>query len=1064
MTGENTAQPRPCRRLTAWGLFLLIVLPAILQAPALWKGEAPEFMDVLTTFYPIRTHAAHLLAEGQLPFWNRSVYAGVPLLANPQWGLLYPGHWPFLLAPNARVFTAINIAHIAWMGIGVFVWLRRALRQKDGRKPLAGPLLGGFLTQVGGWTWAHLAFGAYLQAAAWMPWMLWTFERSREEWEGASGRWTRSAFLWVAAGGLAGAMQWLVGAPQLALYCQAGTLLYILLTGWMRGRTVRALAAALLWVGVAEATALGLSAPQWMTAREFMSECERQSGLTQAEVAAGAVSLRGLTQAWVGGTGQPEDAEQILYPGWVALALALTAAMGTGISRVRRPSISSSRLAREHGDAEGERDGSFRRIQKSCLSETVANRVAPEGAKGSSRGWSEAEPPEEITSLSAPEGRSENVTGTSPRTSKLPDSPDGSFESEGFREKAVSRNEDAVVMGLSAVLLSACLLSWKGAVPVLFQIPLLGSFHDPRRALFLAFFSATCLAAVGFQMLWDFCTAGHLSSLPADEPNARPTFPAVCTVGVPADAATSAPPSRISLLFRLLLVSVALLACADPLGFVWRRVDVKTIPESEFRNERFAPLEALAPQGEESFSEKTAVPPPTVPPEPRNDRVRFFACDMGIQYSYNYTRAGFGRSLMPCLPAFYGLEDIGGYDPMIPWRYALYMRRLNSLPTPTPSLYPRHFGLVRNPDSPWLPRFGSVTVRGPVDCYWPFVEPKWLPPGETVRVDLTREGRSWQADAKALEAVRAYLAFGRFEGRGDQGHELELRFLSGRKVVALARAVGCDIESNLENPDADGIRLWPDVLEPKGLFPGLTLTPVHRGLIEKVQIAGEKGISDSQEGVATRATLANKPLTIDAIEVHNPGGKLAVLLYSLGLPRPLALYRPVGEPNALGEFDTFVSTWEPGFPDKIAVERAAETDTPEGRRACEERAMRQPSTETRVELTPGDPEPPVPAQSIRGWRWMERRANHLRVALPEGHAGGWLVLPEPFARGWTARVDGAPASIHPADVLFRAVPVPAGAREVTLRFCPTGLTTGIAMAGLTVLFLALGVLRTRLRA
>lgn len=980
MKGENRGQPRPRRRQAAWGLFLLLVVPAILQAPALWRGEVPWFMDVLTTFYPIRTLAAHLLAGGEWPFWNRSVYAGVPLLANPQWGLLYPGHWPFLLAPNARIFTAINIVHIAWLGMGIFLWLRRALRWPDGRRPLVGPLLGGLLIQVGGWTWAHLAFGAYLQAAAWLPWMLLTFEWGREEWERASGRWNRRVWLWAAAGGLAGAMQWLVGAPQLALYCQAGAAFYLLLTGWMRDRAWRALGRTLLWVFVVETTALGLSAPQWMTTRAFLRESERENGLTQTELAMGAVTFRGLAQAWIGGTGGDlEDAEQILYPGWVALALALTAGVGTGISRIRRTkSPAETAIAREGGYA-------------------------------------------------------------------------------------------SVVVGLFALLTASCLMAWKGLVPILFRIPLLGSFNGPRRVLFLAFFSVVCLAAVGFQILWDLCRAES----PSDSPSAMPSSgdPSGCFVGSPDSAPAN---RRTRFLSRLLLVALALFACSTPLAFVRWNVDIKTIPESEFRDERFAPVEISTGEvrmpgskgtadragGSDSPTGGSSSDASRMSPD---DPMRFFALDMGIQYSYNYTRAGFGRSLMPCLPAFYGLEDIGGYDPMIPWRYAIYMRRLNSVPAPTPSLHPRHFGLVRNPDSPWLTRFGRLVVRGPVDCYWPALGPKWIPPGETMRVDLAREGRSWLADSKALEAVRAYLAFGRFEGQGDQGHELELRFLSGQKVVALARAVGRDIESSLENPDADGVRLWPDVLKPTGLLPGLTLTPVHRGRIEKVQIAGEKATAGSEpkENPVSGSASSDKPLTIDAIEVHNPGGKLAVLLYSLGLPRPLPLYRPVGEPNPLGEFDTFASTWEPGFPNTIVVERGTETETPGGRRAFEERAMLQPPTETRVELAPGDPEPTVPVQLIRGWRWVERRANRLRVALPEGHTGGWLVLPEPFARGWTARVDGAPAPIHPADVLFRALPVPPGAREVTMRYGPPGLTTGIAVAGLTILLLSLGILLVR---
>ncbi len=403
------AQPRPCSRPAAWGLFLLVLLPTLLQTPALWRAEAPEFMDVLTTFYPIRTHAARLLADAQPPLWNRSVYAGVPLLANPQWGLLYPGHWPFLLAPNARVFTAINIAHIAWLGIGVFIWLRRALQRSKQEKPMAGPLLGGLLIQLGGWTWAHLAFGAYLQAAAWMPWTLWAFARGLEAWERASGRWTRSVWLWAAGGGLAGAMQWLVGAPQLALYCQAGAVFYILLTGWMRRPRRRSFGMALLWVLVAEATALGLSAPQWMTSHSFMLECERQSGLSQAEVAAGAVSLRGLTQAWVGGTGRPfEDAEQILYPGWLALALALSAGLGWA---------GKCSLERRREKLTEEKEG----------------------------------PPER-------QKRDEKKQSFELQTS------------DGASPEKVC-NETSTIAGLFALLSVSCLFAWKGAVPILFQIP-----------------------------------------------------------------------------------------------------------------------------------------------------------------------------------------------------------------------------------------------------------------------------------------------------------------------------------------------------------------------------------------------------------------------------------------------------------------------------------------------------------------------------------------------------------------------------------------------------------------
>jgi hypothetical protein len=50
--------------------------------------------------------------------------------------------------------------------------------------------------------------------------------------------------------------------------------------------------------------------------------------------------------------------------------------------------------------------------------------------------------------------------------------------------------------------------------------------------------------------------------------------------------------------------------------------------------------------------------------------------------------------------------------------------------------------------------------------------------------------------------------------------------------------------------------------------------------------------------------------------------------------------------------------------------------------------------------------------------------------------GGFLVVSDAFVPGWTARVDGAPASIVPVDLAFRAVPVPAGSHTVDMRYSP----------------------------
>lgn len=62
-----------------------------------------------------------------------------------------------------------------------------------------------------------------------------------------------------------------------------------------------------------------------------------------------------------------------------------------------------------------------------------------------------------------------------------------------------------------------------------------------------------------------------------------------------------------------------------------------------------------------------------------------------------------------------------------------------------------------------------------------------------------------------------------------------------------------------------------------------------------------------------------------------------------------------------------------------------------------------------------------------------------------------LVVSEHHDPGWSARVDGRSAPVVRADVALLGVPVPAGTHSVELRFWPTGLTAGLALAALAVL-------------
>lgn len=86
-----------------------------------------------------------------------------------------------------------------------------------------------------------------------------------------------------------------------------------------------------------------------------------------------------------------------------------------------------------------------------------------------------------------------------------------------------------------------------------------------------------------------------------------------------------------------------------------------------------------------------------------------------------------------------------------------------------------------------------------------------------------------------------------------------------------------------------------------------------------------------------------------------------------------------------------------------------------------------------------------------GLAWVEDRADRLRFEL-DLPAPGWLVVNDLWAPAWRAAVDGRAAAVERANLLFRAVAVPAGRHAVELACRPRGLLpallVSLATAGL----------------
>jgi membrane protein YfhO len=97
------------------------------------------------------------------------------------------------------------------------------------------------------------------------------------------------------------------------------------------------------------------------------------------------------------------------------------------------------------------------------------------------------------------------------------------------------------------------------------------------------------------------------------------------------------------------------------------------------------------------------------------------------------------------------------------------------------------------------------------------------------------------------------------------------------------------------------------------------------------------------------------------------------------------------------------------------------------------------------------PVPPAPPAFDGDVRTLWRRGDSLGFATT-ANAAGYLVVLDTFLPDWTATVDGVPAEVLRANVVFRAVAVPAGSHTVALRYRPRSVVTGLLVSGASLVF------------
>ena len=310
--------------LLGLGLLTLVFFWKLLLTNLILSG-----VDVFTYFYPYRDYAAESVRQAHLPLWNPYLFLGVPFLANSQAAVLYPLHWPLAWLPVAKQIAFSIALHVFLGGVFAYLYARRSL----GVSP-SGAFLGAAIFAFGGFIGAQVEHVNQLNVVIWLPLLLML-------WDARSSR--RNLLL----AGLVVALMLLAGHTQAAYICLFGWGIYVIVKRENREKSWRrwgrGLAGRLASYALIVAIGVGLAAIQLLPALELSRLSNRAGGLPYAE--ASSFSLRPQLLAYTLLPAFGEDlaqvfggeafSEYIAYLGVLGLFLALVGALFRADSRHR---------------------------------------------------------------------------------------------------------------------------------------------------------------------------------------------------------------------------------------------------------------------------------------------------------------------------------------------------------------------------------------------------------------------------------------------------------------------------------------------------------------------------------------------------------------------------------------------------------------------------------------------------------------------------------------------------------------------------------------------------------
>jgi hypothetical protein len=204
---------------------------------------------------------ARNLNHGHLPLWNPYIWSGTALLGGLNAGAFYPGTLLFTVLPAEAAWVVNEIAVYVVAALGLYVFLRRS------RLSVGAAFLGSLSFTVGGFMSAQLGHIDLVQGASLVPWMLVAIQRMAHPPPTRRPLLPPTVLLAVCF-----VLLVLTGSPEAVI---DSSILVAIYAGWLawRDRNGRIV----VQLGIAAASAVALTAIQWLPALDFTSHSQRSA-------------------------------------------------------------------------------------------------------------------------------------------------------------------------------------------------------------------------------------------------------------------------------------------------------------------------------------------------------------------------------------------------------------------------------------------------------------------------------------------------------------------------------------------------------------------------------------------------------------------------------------------------------------------------------------------------------------------------------------------------------------------------------------------------------------------